>query len=837
MLANRVREYSTTVGTGDITLSGAIAGHVAFASAFTVGDSVIYVVEDDDNYEIGTGTLVATGTLERTEVTETLVAGVLTREGAVAITLTGSARVYCAATADFLLRREIAADVVREVTAGAGVTVDGVLIKDTTISSPAASALGLGAGGATDQLVLNTDGSSAFSGAIQSLGRHIIAGDNSDNSTVFEGKADLSSAGVPLVAVKASWNNTAVAQINMLAGTDTANKDDGSIQFLTAAAGSLMPALTLGSDTSATFAGDAFVAGSWLSTNNTNVTGIGSGSSGSNGGNIRLFPGSHATQAGDIEFRAGSTPWLSYDNSAGIASFVNNLRIGTGPVMSDAGIGKYLFISGSSAGIVLDASDADQFEIYSTGTLLKIWSEAASADIFTLNAEGKATFVGGANSSSSPLITLGSTGNDDINYIKMGTNNWQGVASHGAAFLAYNAWHNSGVNGYYGGNNDEGYASIVELCPANTTTANVFRIVTSSSAIVTGSAITLTELFSIRQNGEAVFAEGLLVSGDLVKRNSNTGSITISGGITAAQGGAIIMYGYAHATNANDVAFMSAGSTKLLYDASATSWNFQGLTLTKMAAILRGVTTGFLAISGGTTVATGGNVIMYGESHETNAGDIAFRSATDTKLQWDNSAAVWDFKNSAIQALGNVGIGGAPDAGTAKLKIASSTATMIQFDRTIDASVDSLFQLFVSHDGSASTDYIGMGSNASSLRVYGDGTVKTMNDLKVAGRINYGSPTELTIVSGAIALTKSFHSVDTEADAASDDVDTISGANEGDSVTLVLENAARPVVIKHDTGNIKLAGGVDFTFGSLYDTITLVYRATKWCEISRSNIS
>lgn len=77
MLANRVREYSTTIGTGDITLSGALAGHVPFADAFSVGENVIYVVEDGDDYEIGTGTLVAAGTLERTTVEETLVAGTL----------------------------------------------------------------------------------------------------------------------------------------------------------------------------------------------------------------------------------------------------------------------------------------------------------------------------------------------------------------------------------------------------------------------------------------------------------------------------------------------------------------------------------------------------------------------------------------------------------------------------------------------------------------------------------------------------------------------------------------------------------------------------------------
>jgi len=130
MLANRVREFSTTLGTGDITLGGAMAGHIRFGDAFAPGDAVIYVIEDGDNYEIGTGTCGAGDILARTSVSETLESGVLTRAGATAITLSGQARIYCAATAEFLLNPTEAADIINEVTPGAGVTVDGVLLKD-----------------------------------------------------------------------------------------------------------------------------------------------------------------------------------------------------------------------------------------------------------------------------------------------------------------------------------------------------------------------------------------------------------------------------------------------------------------------------------------------------------------------------------------------------------------------------------------------------------------------------------------------------------------------------------------------------------------------------------
>lgn len=134
MLANRVRQVTTTTGTGDVTLGGALPAHITFADAFTTGDSVTYVIEDGDNYEIGTGTLIAVDTLERSIVSETLVDGVYTKTGAAAIALSGNARVFCAATAAFLLDPVEVADVISEATPGAGVTADNVLLRDGNIT-------------------------------------------------------------------------------------------------------------------------------------------------------------------------------------------------------------------------------------------------------------------------------------------------------------------------------------------------------------------------------------------------------------------------------------------------------------------------------------------------------------------------------------------------------------------------------------------------------------------------------------------------------------------------------------------------------------------------------
>lgn len=134
-LANRVREQTLTTGIGDITLQGAFAAHARFSDAFEIGDVVTYVIEDGDNYEIGSGTLTAADTLARTVVSETLVDGVYDKAAPGAIDLSGDALVFCAVTAEFLLDPTTQADVIAEVTPGAGVTLDGVLIKDGAITS------------------------------------------------------------------------------------------------------------------------------------------------------------------------------------------------------------------------------------------------------------------------------------------------------------------------------------------------------------------------------------------------------------------------------------------------------------------------------------------------------------------------------------------------------------------------------------------------------------------------------------------------------------------------------------------------------------------------------
>ena len=99
--------------------------------------------------------------------------------------------------------------------------------------------------------------------------------------------------------------------------------------------------------------------------------------------------------------------------------------------------------------------------------------------------------------------------------------------------------------------------------------------------------------------------------------------------------------------------------------------------------------------------------------------------------------------------------------------------------------------------------------------------------------LNYGAVDELTVASGAITALKSYHSVDTESDAATDDLDTINGGTEGDILIIRAADSARTVVAKDATGNLALNG--DFSMDNAEDTLQLLYDGSNWLEVSRSN--
>lgn len=66
--ADRVRETTTTAGTGVVTLLGAVTLYQPFSTAFVVGDTVYYCIAGTSGWEVGVGTLVSSTTISRDTV-------------------------------------------------------------------------------------------------------------------------------------------------------------------------------------------------------------------------------------------------------------------------------------------------------------------------------------------------------------------------------------------------------------------------------------------------------------------------------------------------------------------------------------------------------------------------------------------------------------------------------------------------------------------------------------------------------------------------------------------------------------------------------------------------
>jgi hypothetical protein len=99
---------------------------------------------------------------------------------------------------------------------------------------------------------------------------------------------------------------------------------------------------------------------------------------------------------------------------------------------------------------------------------------------------------------------------------------------------------------------------------------------------------------------------------------------------------------------------------------------------------------------------------------------------------------------------------------------------------------------------------------------------------------------ELTISGGVVAVTQSRHSIDTESDAASDDLDTINGGIAGQVYFLTAEDDGRTVVVKHGSGNIECPGAADISLAEDDDFVIALYTGSKfvvlWQRLLAGNV-
>lgn len=113
------------------------------------------------------------------------------------------------------------------------------------------------------------------------------------------------------------------------------------------------------------------------------------------------------------------------------------------------------------------------------------------------------------------------------------------------------------------------------------------------------------------------------------------------------------------------------------------------------------------------------------------------------------------------------------------------------------------------------------------------GSTVTASGTVTAARFVTTAGATLTIAAGVVTATNGLHTIDTEAAAATDDLDTINGGVAGMVLILRAGSSTRDVVCKDGTGNLRLAG--DFTLTHTDDRLVLLSDGVNWFELSRAD--
>ena len=150
-----------------------------------------------------------------------------------------------------------------------------------------------------------TNTGAVVTGIITATSR-VSLGNNTTNAVDLEFGTNRGSAGDTLANINWKWNNTYVAQIRGMAGSDTTNKDDAHLNFYTAAAGSLVERFRITSTGDLSLRSTTQNAYLGLTANSTAInTTLGSTS----GTNPRLYlkgVGNGQSDAGDVFIGSGT---------------------------------------------------------------------------------------------------------------------------------------------------------------------------------------------------------------------------------------------------------------------------------------------------------------------------------------------------------------------------------------------------------------------------------------------------------------------------------------------------------------------------------------------------
>jgi hypothetical protein len=160
-----------------------------------------------------------------------------------------------------------------------------------------------------------------------------------------------------------------------------------------------------------------------------------------------------------------------------------------------------------------------------------------------------------------------------------------------------------------------------------------------------------------------------------------------------------------NATGATFAGTLSAGATTVTSLASSGH-----ITVGAALGMRSSETDQLVYVSGGPGINDGANMLLYGQSHATQAYDITFRGNVGVVLQYDESAATWDFQAKAITTTGTLSAGAATLSGV-------TTSSSIGIQRSIDTDVTVV-------SGGSST------GNGFNITAYGGSHATAANDAR-----------------------------------------------------------------------------------------------------------
>jgi hypothetical protein len=326
--------------------------------------------------------------------------------------------------------------------------------------------------------------------------------------------------------------------------------------------------------------------------------------------------------------------------------------------------------------------------------------------------------------------------------------------------------------------------------------------------------------------------------------------------------------------NAADSEFLvGTGAGALAWENAATartslglgngdSPTFVGLTLSGAIATPTDITasgniTGFKLSLGGSSSAYSGDILSDGRTDRNSYyrwggynGDLTMRGVTPSIKQQCRRAtgglafnmfelSAYDTTSDVEADFGKIGVYGDfnadPAAPTCKYLFLDARTTAAYSNAHLKIGLNGIGIGIPSNTVPARMlDVRGESTFSDKVRI-GDTTAPT-EELEVNGQFALQGKSELTIDANAIIPTKSFHTVDTQGDIASDELTTITFTDDTDGTTLIIRpvNDARTVVVKNGTGNIVCGKtGGDVTLDDETDTFMCVYDAdlNKWLEL------